>query len=547
MKKNGSDALWKVSGGLAGLIALLVMIIAVNVIIGNLRVRKDLTGEKLYTLTSGTQNILKKLDSDVTLKLFFSSSAPEVPMFLNNFAKKVEDLLQEYRMLGKGKVTLEKYDPKPDSDAEEWAQRYGLQGQQTGMFGPPLYFGLVATCGKTEAVIPNLDPRAEEMLEYNITRLIYRTVHPEKPVIGVISSLPVTGSNPQFSFGQQPRAPAWIVFQQLKDDYMVTQIPPMAEGIDSGISALVIVHPKDLSDKMLYAIDQFLLRGGRVLAFVDPLCVAELESSPPQQQFGRPSTSSNLEKLFSAWGITFTQDKILADMGAASRIRSQNNQIEDSPVWLTLRDKNLSRKDIVTTQLNTMMLPFAGSFSVNSSSNLTLTPLITSSDAAGLVDGMMAQMMGAASINRNFKKEPIPLNLAVRLTGKFKTAFPNGKPKDESETKDEKKADKPAEKEVASSSLKEGTSTVILVGDVDMLYDRFCIEQGDFFGFKTMQPINDNISFFANAVEQISGSSDMIGIRSRGRFQRPFDRVLALEQKARLEWQSKEEGLTEKL
>lgn len=539
--------MWKISGGIVGLVTVLVVIIAANVIISNMRIRKDLTGEKLYTLSQGTKNILKKLDSDVTLKLYFSSSAPEVPMFLKNYGKKVEDLLQEYRMLGGGRISLEKYDPTPDSDAEEWAQRYGIQGQQTGMFGPPIYFGVVASCGNTEAVIPNLDPRTEELLEYNITRLIYRIAHPEKPTIGVISSLPVTGpQNQQFMFGQQPRGQAWVAFQQLKDDYNIMPIPPTADEIDGRITSLVIVHPKDIPDKLLYAIDQFVLRGGHILAFVDPFCAAEMETAPPQQPYGRPNTSSNLEKLFSAWGVTFNQGKVLADMGSASRIRSQNNQVEDSPVWLTLRNTNFSKQDIVTTQLKTMMLPFAGTFTVDASSNLTVTPLITSSEAAGLVDTMMAQM-GSSSINRSFKKEGKTLNIAVRLAGKFKTAFPNGKPKDDDNTSGEKKDTKPAEKDAPQSTLKEGNSAVVLVGDVDMIYDRFCIEQGEFFGMKTMQPINDNISFFANTVEQISGSSDLIGIRSRGRFQRPFDRVLALEQKARLEWQSREDGLMVKL
>ncbi len=540
------DAFWKASGGLVGLVALLVMIVAANIIISNIRVRIDLTGEKLYTLSDGSRNIVKKLDSEVTLKLFFSSSAPEVPIFLKNYAKKVEDLLHEYRMVAGGKISIEKYDPTPDSDAEEWAQRYGIQGQQTAMFGPPIYFGLVASCGKTEAMIPNIDPRMEELLEYNITRLIYRAVHPEKPTVGVIGSLPVLGAGQQqFMFPQQPRQQAWQTFQQLKEDFNITQVMPDTDSIDNKLSALIIVHPKELSDKTLYAIDQFILHGGRVLVFVDPFCVAEMESTPVQQ-FRRPETSSNMEKLFSAWGVTFTQDKVMADMGSASRIRGQNNQIEESPFWLTLRDRNISRKDILTTQLNTMMMPFAGTFKVNASSNLTVTPLITSTDAAGLMESIMVQM-GPANVSRGFKKEPLPLNLAVRLTGKFTTAFPDGKPKEQTEDKDGKKTDKPEEKETSPSSIKEGNSTVILVGDVDLLYDRFCIEQGEFFGFKTMQPINDNLSFFANAVEQISGSSDLIGIRSRGRFNRPFDKVLALEQKARTEWQSHEENLLAKL
>jgi len=542
MKQIGSDSFWKTGGGLIGLIALLVMIVAVNVILNNVRIRKDLTQEKLYTLTQGTKNILGRIDNNVTLKLFFSSSVPEVSVQFKNYAKRIEDLLEEYRTLSRGKISIEKYDPKPDSDAEEWAQRYGLDGQQVGMFTPPVYFGLVATCGKNEAAITTFDPRAEAMLEYQITQLIYRTAHPEKPVLGIISSLPVMGMNTQFAFPQQPPVPAWTAFQQLKEDYTVTQIPQTAEEIQKDISTLIIVHPKSLSDKLLYAIDQFILRGGRVLAFVDPVCVAELEITPAQQQFGRTDSSSNMEKLFSAWGVTFTQDKIIADMALASRVRTQKG-VEENSLWLTLRPENLSRKDIVTTQLGMMALPFAGSFSINPQADMTVAPLICSSDSAGLINSLMAQM-GSSSINRNFKKEPRPLNIAIRLTGTFKTAFPAGKPAgDEAKPGEEKKADKPAGKEAAPAGLKEGRSTVALVGDVDMIFDRFCIEQGEFMGLKTMQVINDNLSFFANVVEQITGSEDLIGIRSRGRFQRPFTRVLDLEKKAREAGQSKEEAL----
>jgi len=551
MKKFGSDALWKTSGGLAGLVALLVMIVAANVIMSSVRIRTDLTEEKLYTLSQGTRNILGKIDNNVTLKLFFSSSVPEMSVQFKNYAKKIEDLLEEYRTLSRGKISIEKYDPKPDSDAEEWAQRYGLDGQQIGMFTPPVYFGLVATCGKNEAAISTFDPRAEAMLEYQITQLIYRTTHPEKPVLGIIAGLPVLGMNPQFAFPQQQRMPPWTSFQQLGDDYTITQVSPMAEEIDKSISTLIIVHPKNLPDKLLYAIDQFVLRGGRVLAFVDPMCVAELELMPPQQQqFGRPNPSSSLEKLFTAWGVTFTQDKIVADMGLASRIRSQRG-VEENPLWLTLRPENMSRKDIVTTQLGTMWLPFSGSFSVSPSSNMTVTPLISSSDAAGFVDSFAAQM-GSSAINRSFKKEPRPLNMAIRLTGTFKTAFPNGKPasdenKTDEEKKDYKKTEKPAEKGTASTGLKEGKSIVVLIGDVDMIYDRFCIEQSEFLGLKTMQAVNDNLSFFVNAVEQTTGSQDLIGIRSRGHFQRPFKRVLDLEQKARETGQAKEEELMSKI
>jgi len=547
MKKIGSDAFWKASSGFTGLFALLAILIAANVIIGNTRLRADLTEEKLYTLSEGTRSVLRKLDRDVTLKMFFNSSAPEVPVFLKNYARQVEDLLREYKTAVKRRVVIEKYDPKPDSDAEDWARRYGIGGQQIGMLGPTVYFGLVAVAGDTEAVIPALDPRTEELLEYNITRLIYRVVHPEKPVVGIISSLPVMGTrHPPFAMPGQPRPPAqpaWFAFQDLKEDYSIREIPPSADEIDTDIDALIVVHPKNLEESLLYAIDQFVLRGGRLLAFLDPLSVADAESSPPQP-YGGPRTSSNMERLLSAWGIGYDPGQVLVDPGAASQVRDANNQVEESFVWLSLRAGNMSHEDILTTQLEGLMLPYAGTFSDETGSDLTVTSLVKSSENAGTVASFAAQF-GSQAVQDQFAPAKVPLDIAIRVAGTFTTAFPEGKPRNDTEDDDSKsEADS---WESARTGNTEGESAVILVADVDMIVDRFCVQEINFFGFKAHQPINDNISFLANAVEQVAGSSDLIGIRSRGRFSRPFDRVLDLEEKARREWQAKENDLLKRL
>jgi len=258
----------KLSGGAFGLLALLVILIAANIMLGNFHFRKDLTEEKIFTLSEGTQNILKKLDAPVTLKYFFTRSSAETPIPLKTFAQQIEDLLKEYRLAANGKIIVEIYDPKPDSDYEEWAERYGLIGQNPGMLESPIYCGLVAVKGDLFEAIPFVDPNAEELLEYNITRMIARVANPKKPVIGVMSSLPVMGmrSFPYALPGQPPpkNQPPWAAFQDLNKDYDVRQIPVGAEQIEPDINVMIVVHPKNLSDKTLFALDQFVLRGGRL-------------------------------------------------------------------------------------------------------------------------------------------------------------------------------------------------------------------------------------------------------------------------------------------
>jgi len=540
--KPRSDVLMKLSGGIIGLVVLLVIMVAANVIIGSVRLRTDLTEEGLYTLSDGTRNLLKKLDRNVTLKLFFSGSSKDTPVYLKNYARQVEDLLHEYRMAGKN-ITIEKHDPKPDSDAEEWAQRYGISGQSIGMFGPPVYFGLVADSGGTEGVIPALDPRQEQLLEYNITRLIYRVANPEKPVIGVLSSLPVMGSQqPPFAMPGQPRPPqqpAWIALQELRADFEVREIPTSAETIEGDVDALVVIHPKNFSDKLLYAIDQYVLGGGKALVCLDPFSTIDMQNNMQPQQFSMPNASSEFGKLLGAWGVGFDPSKVLADSRAVSRLRGQGNRVEESLVFLSLGTQNINKDEILTSQLDSLMMPFAGTFEDTTDEGLTMTPLVESSSTACLV-GAMSARFGGQAVRSEFKPGGTQMNLAVRLTGTFKTAFPDGAPKDDGEGDEE-------EKEEVAEGRKEGESTVLLVGDTDLVYDRYCVQEMNFFGMKAHQPLNDNLNFFANMVEQISGSSDLIGIRSRGKFSRPFTRVDQLEQDARSQWQAKEDELVKKL
>jgi ABC-type uncharacterized transport system involved in gliding motility auxiliary subunit len=540
MKFNSKSALAKASGGAIGLAAVGAIIVAVNVILSNVGARVDLTEEKLYTLSEGTVSLLDKLDQPVTLKLYFSSSSPRVPSQLKTFAKQVEDLLREYRGHSNGHITIEKHDPRPDSDAEEWAQKYGVAPQQVEMFGNPMYLGLVAVSGDEERVIPAFDPSQEQLLEYNITRLIYRLMHPEKPVLGVISSIPIMGAQQPPAYGmppQQPQQQPWVAIQTIRRDYDLRELTPPVTEVSADIKALVIVHPKDLDDGTLFAIDQFVLRGGHVMMMVDPLSIAD---QPPQQMPGRfnmPDRSSDAQKLFAAWGVGYAADQVVADRKAATNLRMQNNQIEQSFVALTLVTNNISRSEILTAQLDAMTLPYAGYFSDRTADDLTFTPLLFSSDDSGTVNSRTAQF-GAAAVQREYKDSAVRLNMAVRLSGSFRTAFPEGHPDRGEESED-------AEKDV--NLLAEGTSTVILVGDVDLIFDPVCVEEVNMFGFRQHRARNDNLSFFANAVELAAGSQDLVAIRSRGRHNRPFGRVMALQAAAMREQQGRQVELEDKL
>ena len=539
MKRN--KLVWLLGGGILAFAVAAAIAVALNVLASGVRLRWDLTEEKVYTLSEGSRSVLKDLPAPVTLKFFFSESDPAIPMQVKNYAQRVEDLLREYQAESKGKLVFEKYDPKPDTDAEDWARRYGVTGQSVGLMGPQVYLGLVAVMGDREAALPVLDPQGENLLEYNITRMISGVAHPKKPVVGVLSSLPVMGGAPPMAMmgGPQQRTPAWYAFQDMKESYEVRMIDPGSEEIPAELDTLVLVHPKDLSDRTLYALDQFVLRGGRMIAFMDPMCMTEMQSSP-MPQMGMGQGPSNLDKLLKAWGVTFESGKIVCDLGAATRLRGQQNQVEESPVWLSLQRDNCNKTDISTAQLENLMMPFAGSFTATSTKELTVTPLVTTSDSSGLVDPMAAQF-GFRAVEKDFVNGGKPLNLAVRLSGTLKTAFPDGQPKLEGVT------NAPA---ATPAGLKEskGKSSVVLVGDVDMLSDRIAVtEIPDFLGQRGVAPANDNIALLYSLVEQASGSASLASIRTRGKTSRPFEVVREIQRKAEERYLQEEVALQQKL
>ncbi len=550
MTGSGRPITWKMSSGIVVLGLAVTIAVALNVIVSGVSIRKDLTEEKLFELSDGTRHILRQLSQKVTLTFYFNRGEADVHVSLKAFADRVEDLLKEFELAAGGKLEVLTCDPKPDSDEEQAAQRYGLRGHQLGPMGPIFYLGLVAHCGEREEVIPFLDPQLEELLEYTLARTIVRVSVPKKPTLGLISSLPVAGERrPRMPMPGMPEpSPAWLAFQELRADYTIREIHTPTSEIGDDIDCLLVIHPKHLDDETLFALDQFVLRGGRLIAFLDPFCM--VDPGGPEMQWG--PRSSNLEKLLHAWGVAYEASKVVADVEAMTRVRAAGNRIEDSLVWLSLRAENFHREDVVMSGLDSLMMICAGSFSVNETKDLKVTPLVTASGSSCLVDATMAQFGGDA-MRREFKARGVRLPLALRLHGKLKTAFPEGKPKKEEEKKDKdtkKQETRETEgKDATPSSLKESqtTSLVVLVGDVDMLHDRHCIREISFLGFAGYAPINKNLAFLANLVEQMVGGQALVGVRSRGRTERPFKRVLALQHRAQERFLERETELQRRL
>jgi len=529
--KTVTDGRRGASKGIVGLVAVAAIAVAATVVLSALPLRCDLTAEGLYTISGGSKAVLGKLEEDVTLKYYVSTSSAEMPMALKTYAQRVGNLLKEYERAAGGRIAVETYDPKPDSDAEEWAQRYGIEPQTVNPFGSPIYFGLVAVCGDHEETLGMLSPKTESTLEYDVTRLVTRVAWPERPVLGVMSSLPdILGGqqNPMMQMGQRPPQ-GWAAFTELAKDYDVRSVATDVDEIEADVKTLVLVHAKDLSDKTLYAIDQFVLRGGKLIACVDPFSVKDMIASRQQQnpmmmQMGGQDGPSTLGKLFDAWGVKFDTGKITGDLAASTKLNNGQGGVEENPAFLSLGAANMDRGDLLVQNLTQVMMPFAGAFSFTKKDKdgLEFTPVITTAkDTSCSVDKMSIQFGGGI-------KDMVPDGhervLAARLSGLFKTAYPNG----------------PDGTNDVSKALSEGKSSVLLVADSDFLADDFCVRvMRTPFG-AIPQLINDNLTLFSNVIEQFAGREELIGVRSRGASDRPFTVVNELEARAMRKWQQRQ-------
>ena len=515
-----------------GLVVIFFILILINVLASYANIRWDATQGHIYSLSGGTKHILADLTQPVDIQFYYNKSSRNIPDEIKLYAARVRDFLSEYEHVSHGKIRVEMYDPKPDSDEEEWAQKYGLQPIQTPT-GEKIYCGLVFLAADQVGKIAFLDPGKEELLEYDITRAIQRLENPRKKVIGVISGLPVFGNPAYARMGQPGAAKEWLFITELKKTYEVKEIPLSAVKIDPSPDLLLIIHPKMISEKLQYAIDQYVLAGGNAVVFIDPYCI----SDRTRQSFMGPS-SSNLKQLFNAWGISYDPSKVVVDFDQATPVRTRDNRIERSPVMISARNDAFNSGNVVTAGLESMLFPLVGAIKPAKGSPYHFEPLVRTGKNAALI-GAFKAAMGLDVIRREFVPGKHRLYLCAQVSGKFKTAFPKGPPRDE------KKKEGAAIKD-GKNQLKEAkeASNVIIVADADLLADRFYVQHGQFLGVTISKVFNDNLNFVSNACETLTGSNDLIALRTRGRFERPFEVVLALQQKAQMRWLSKEKELT---
>jgi len=508
-----------------GLIALALILIAFNYLISRVPARLDLTEGKIYTLSDGTKKILRELRSPVKVKLYISQGE-SVPVPLRSFAQRVEDLVREFKSVAGSNLVIERYNPRPDSEEEDAAQLDGIDAQQL-VTGEQFYLGATVTQLDRKQTLSAISPQRERLLEYDLVRAIARVANPERPKIGLMAGLPVLGErfNPYTRQSSEP----WVLATELKREFDVKEVPLTAKEIDKDINVLLLVHPKDLQPEQEYALDQFVLRGGKLIAFVDPY--AYFDQVPTMPGMPPMPSSSSLPTLFKAWGIEFDPNKVISDA-----VFGSGGGARYTPTVLSLNRTALSRDDVVTGSIETLLYAFGGAFQVKPVEGLKVTDLVHSSPNAMLVDNSMATKSGDEA-TKSFRPLGRPLPLAVRLTGKFKTAFPDGVKGD----KDKPVAGTPALRESASDN------SVILVADVDMLADGAAVDIQDVFGRKVVVPSNGNLAFALGMVEQFAAGNELISLRSRATAFRPLTVVRELEAEAQQQYFGKIQALEEEL
>jgi ABC-type uncharacterized transport system involved in gliding motility auxiliary subunit len=521
-----------------GVAAMLLILVAINFIAGRVKQRVDLTAEHAYTLSAGTKAILAKLDTPVQIRFYASQSAEGMPVFLKTYAQQVDDLLGEYRQNSRGLIQIQKLDPEPDSDAEDSAKLEGVEPQLLSN-GERVYLGLSVSLLDQKEAIPFLSPERERLLEYDVSRAIARVMTPDKAVIGVLSSLPVMGTAAMMPM-QQRGEPPWVLIEELKRDFDVREIESNATTIPDNVKVLLVIHPKGISEATQFALDQFVLRGGKLIAFLDPM--AALDPQTASAGFGSPPSKSGLDQLLKAWGVTFEDSKVLADLDFVARTGQGR-----APAVLALNEKAVNKDDIATADAGNLLVVFGGVFGGTPAQGLKETVLLHSSKDSELVDPMMAQASGE-EIATSFKPSGIEYPLAIRLRGKFKTAFPAGKPKPPEAEPNEKKEDASPPETMLKESKQE--TTVVLVGDSDMIQDRVAVRQvGNPFGQRLFMPANGNLAFAENLIDQLTGDSNLIAVRSRASRERPFTVVKKMQADAEASYRSKikelEDGLAD--
>jgi len=518
---------------IAAVLVLLVGIVLVNYLASSTPLRYDATAEKIYTLSPGTKALLAKITEPTTLDLYFTQDAHGQVIEYKNYADRVLAMLKLYVQASHGKIRLNVIDPEPDTPAEEKATAAGLQAQ-TIPNGSQFYFGLVATQADQQKTIPALTPQREQFLEYDVSELIYGVGVVDKKKLGLLSSLPLQGSPGMPMMGQQATEGQFVA-QEWAETYAIVPVEAGASELPPNLDVLAVIHPQNLSPKLQYAIDQFLLSGKPVFIAVDPSSLYFKRQGGQQAMFGGPppGISSDLPLLLGPWGIAYNPQNVVGDLANAEEVELPDSSHLRYPVWIRLPQESFNPQALPTAQLQSALFVESGSVSLKPGTDLTFTPLIQTSDHAGDLPAAMLQMDQPENVAAAVKPTG-QRTLAALVTGRFKTAFPGGPPDAAAPKDKDAKAAPPAQlKESKTSSL------LIIVADTDWLFDDYSVRKFNFMGQTAAEPYNDNLSFAANALDFLAGSRDLISIRGKGDSVRPFIVVRQMQAEAAEKYKEK--------
>ena len=533
---------------LGGIVLGAVALLAVNLLshTGLKGMRLDLTEEKLYTISEGTMSVLASLDEPLTARLYVSRILGEKSPRYGLYADRVTEMLERYASLSAGKFKLEVLDPEPFTDAEDRAMAAGLQGVPVTAGGEQAYFGLsVATTTDLEAVIPFFTLEREAFIEYDLTKLVYTLANPTKKSIGLITALPIDGKKADGPMGPRKR---WVIMDQIREFFDVRMIEGDATEIPDDIETLMVVHPKGLTDGALYAVDQFVLRGGNALVFVDAHAELEVLGSPLLTM--EEPDKFDFNKVLEGWGVRLVTDKVAGDRDAARRVQTGTDPrrpvVIDYVAWMELDQDNFDGKDVITADIERVHLATAGILETVEGATTTVTPLLSTGTNSMAInaDKVRSATPDVVGLYRDFKPGNVPLTLSARVTGQAKTGFPDGAPAEVTTGLEGEALKRITDSHRAAS---DGPVNVIVVADVDMLYDQFWVSVREMLDQKVLVPLADNGTFVVNALDALAGSDALISLRGRGVSDRPFHLVEDIRRNAEREFRAKEEELLEKL
>ena len=546
------------------LLVFLAAVALVNVVFRGARL--DLTEAGLYTLSEGTRNVLEGIPEPVRLYFFISRGGLSDSPGLRAWADRVEDMLNEFEAHSDGRLDVSVIDPAPFSEDEDRAAAFGLQAVRLPISDDPLYFGVAGSNAVgDEEFIAFMSPEREQFLEYDLARLVHSLSRTDEPVVGLVSSLPLTGG---FDPVQTRVTEPWIITSQISDLFDLMDLDVIEDQIDEDVDVLLLVHPKGATPRQLYAFEQYLFRGGRALVFIDPLAEADPATPPGGAMAGMPADrSSNLEFLLGHWGLEMPRETVVGDGRYALRVSEADGTLARHPAYIGVDLAETDSGEVVTAELDILNLGFAGYLKANEDAALEITPLVRSSSDAGFLDpNLLAFTPDIDSLWSGFNPQGEALTLAARLSGTVASAFPEGRPEAPEREADGEgddaanpfseamgEGETPSlpgdgeEEQELPEHIAEGEVQLIVVADTDLLSDRMWAQAQSVFGQRLVTAFASNGDFVNNALDQLAGSSDLMSLRGRAAFSRPFKRVDELRREAEAQFRLTEDQLQQEL